>query len=279
MKDQFRQTGPNVVRWMGVRLRMLSRFLYASAVDVPAWDEDHPWASPNIWNRIVAFYSGRPQPVVFEYGTGVSTLHHIKNLLGSGGAYVGVEHEACVYLQAISEIYSFSLRNRHQLTCSFSSGEDGVVLPVRSDIEFSITAANGAACAVRLKYRARDMSHPESRWKTYVHALDEPCDVIIVDGRVRKDCVNHVIDSGFLKPGGMLALFEAWRGTEGWQGRPKLVGKSDYQPEVRRMLGLGGELADGDGLDGWPGLKKKRGTRSTSHSYPAEACFLLRRGW
>jgi hypothetical protein len=103
-----------------------------------------------------------------------------------------------------------------------------------------------------------------------------PRDVVIVDGKVRKACVNRVLDTDFLKSDGMLALFEAWRGMDGWMGRPALTGPSNYQLEVQRMLALGGELVDGIGLDRWPDLRHRRTMESTAYSYPAEACFLVR---
>ena len=108
----------------------------------------------------------------------------------------------------------------------------------------------------------------------YVNAVDEPGDVVIVDGKARKACINHILDKNLVKPGGMCVLFEAWRGTENWMAEAQLTGSADYQPEVQRMLNLGGELVDGVGLDRWPGLRFRRTIGRTAFWYPLEACFL-----
>src|SRR2546422_5702324 len=46
-----------------------------------SWEQDSPMSSPNVWRFVVDFYMHRSKPLVFEYGLGVSTLHHIRNLL------------------------------------------------------------------------------------------------------------------------------------------------------------------------------------------------------
>ena len=88
----------------------------------------------------------------------------------------------------------------------------------------------------------------------YVSALDCKDDLIVVDGKLRTDCVERVLGSQLLKPGGMLVLMDVWR--------------PEYQPTVRRMIDLGGELIDGDGLQTW----LVRSPLSFTYDYPREAC-------
>ncbi len=85
--------------------------------------------------------------------------------------------------------------------------------------------------------------------------------MVIVDGRARKACIaciERALDTNYLRPGGLLALFDAGRGQEGWLGYPTKTGTSDYQPVVQRILDLGGELIDGYGTDRCPRQKRRR---------------------
>ena len=97
----------------------------------------------------------------------------------------------------------------------------------------------------------------------------------MIDGRARKECVHHVLRSALLKNGGLVALFEAGRGIDGWMNSPALTGSYDYQPEVREMIAAGGEIVDGDGLDRWPTLNTRRTFSPAAFHYPTEACFLV----
>src|SRR5947199_10300714 len=56
-----------------------------------SWEDDFPLSSPEIWRFVTDFYRQRSKPTVFEYGLGVSTLHHVRNLLGCSGTYEGVD--------------------------------------------------------------------------------------------------------------------------------------------------------------------------------------------
>ena len=249
----------------------------------PAWEDDFPWCSPNIWERVVTFYQARPSPVVFEYGTGISSLHHIRNLLHNSGVYVGVEHEPEWYFAALRHILSYC--SRHELAVAgqvMSVLPADVSHPVAPSFEssFAISSRNGSKCFVQLTLRPAqgDTASGDGTledFREYVTALHEPCDTMIVDGRARKACINHILDNHLVKPGGMCVLFDACRGMENWMGEPRLTGSAEYQPEVQRMLSLGGELVDGVGLDRWPRLRFRRTMGRTAFSYPLEACFLI----
>lgn len=246
------------------------------------FENQFPWSSPDVWQLVVDFYLSLPDPIIFEYGTGVSTLWHIRNLLARGGIYIGVEHQPDWYCRVLQEILSYGFRHGLRVTYAGQS----VTLadfPVSAyDAIIRLTGSALKGCKVKLKLRPPSINKKldpvgaSKDYREYIMALDEPCDAVIVDGRARKACVNHALDTGFLKPGGLLALFEAGRGQEGWLGWPALKGTSDYQPEVHRMLAMGGQLVNGCGVDNWPGLKKRRTPGSNAYFYPAEACFLIR---
>src|SRR5262245_25598162 len=62
------------------------RALHPKPTDV-AIEEELPWCSSNVWERIITGYMQRTAPVVCEYGIGASTLHHVRNLLPLRGTY------------------------------------------------------------------------------------------------------------------------------------------------------------------------------------------------
>lgn len=245
--------------------------------------DDYPYSSPNIWQRVEKFYLNLPNPVVFEFGTGVSSLRHICNLIKHGsGVYIGVEHKRVWYTDVINAVISHCIESgltiSASITCSSSKVKDGIQL---YDSEFLISRPSSAInCKVILKLRpplgkyTGDGSIEE--FQEYVAALNQECDVVIVDGRARKACVARALDTNYLRAGGLLALFEAGRGQEGWLGYLTQTGTLDYRPAVQRMLDLGGELVDGCGIDHWPGQKRRRFWHSVSFYYPAEACFVIK---
>ena len=269
-----------VLREVQVWKERFSRRVRPGPVQSPPLEDQYPWMSPNVWARLDSFCLPIPNPRIFEYGTGVSTMWHIRKLVTVGGTYIGVEHKPDWYLQVLQAIVGFGVR--YGLTITWS-GETAASLPdfagLTYDSTLRIQGLEDTMCDVELKLRPPRNRIPGSdgtleEFQEYVNSLDKPCDVVIVDGRTRKACVNHILDTHLLKPGGMLVLCEAGRGKDGWLGSPAMTGTSDYQPEVHRMLALGGDLMDGIGLDKWPGLKKRRSSISNAYCYPQEACFL-----
>jgi hypothetical protein len=243
-------------------------------------EDDFPWSSPNVWQRVVDFYVERSAGVIFEYGTGVSSLHHIRNLAFRGGAYIAVEHKPEWYVEVLSAVVRQATSHRWAMEMSGGAVPLAGEYPVAAyDTVLHLSGHDIVGCTVTLKLRppynrTDDADGTLQEFREYVHALTEPCDVVIVDGRARKACINYALDNSMVKAEGLLVLFEAGRGVEGWLDWPSLQGTSDYQPEVQRMLELGGELVDGCGLDRWPGLKRRRSPASTALHYPMEACFL-----
>lgn len=243
--------------------------------------DQFPWCSPNVWERIVNFYSSIPRPVVLEYGTGVASIWHVGNLLAQGGTYIGVEHKQDWYRKVLDEVISYGLHKG--LNVKYTGKPlitSSNLYSTSYDAAFTLEGREFAGCTVKLKLRPpheriQGTDGTLAEFREYVEALDETCDVIVVDGRARKACVNYVLDTNFLKPGGLLVLLEAGRGLEGWLGSPAFTGTSNYQPEVQRMLTLGGQVVNGSGLDRWPGLKRRRAPRSNAYTYPSEACFLV----
>ena len=235
-----------------------------------AWEDDFPWCSPDVWSRIVESYMKRPRPWVCEYGTGVSTLHHIRNLLKVEGTFIGIEHNPDWYDKLVARVISYCARHGLRLTSEVSFVlTDGRSGGASSGVDTVMTISDGAGLRCTVKLRLRPTSGTG-----YVEAFDEPCDAVLIDGKRRKACVRHVLDSGLVKTGGLIVLLEAWRGMDEVDGRPTLTGKFDYRPEVRRMQALGGELVDGAGFDQWPGLVRRRTIGAEAFSSPAEAFFL-----
>jgi len=238
-----------------------------------------PWCSPNTWQIIEDHYRKIKDPIIFEYGTGVSTLWHIRNLLSQGGSYIGVEHNAEWFNDVSNAIISYALREgiTFQVNSQPAQMKDLINKP-SNDIIIKLRVSQTIECNIQMKLRSptvrKDVNDGTfEEFKDYVMAIDQQCDIIIVDGRARKACINYVLDNQYIKSGGLLVLFEAGRGKDGWLGWPALEGTSNYQPEVHRMLSLGGRLIDGIGVDRWPGLKR-RTSSSTALTYPLEACFL-----
>jgi hypothetical protein len=225
-------------------------------------------------------YTTISQPVIFEYGSGASSIWHIRNLLSIGGTYTAVEHNPDWYRAVLSGVFRFSVQ--HDLSVTYT-GYPSTAFPDSPaywyDALIDLKGHLGASCSVNLRLRPlarriQDSNGTVQDRHAYVRALDQPCDVVIVDGKARKECVNHVLDGSFLSPEGYLVLFEAGRGQEGWLDAPALTDSLDYKAEVQQMLDLGGELVDGCGLDRWPGLKRRRTPTSNAYNYPMEACFL-----
>jgi hypothetical protein len=237
--------------------------------------DQFPWTSPNIWDLVVAHYLSKEQPTVFEYGTGASSLWHIRNLMVQGGTYIGVEHEPNWFGRVLGAVLELAVEKAALVTCEGRPS----LLGHGYDVRLSLPAKNGTSCAVHLRlrppsHRGNDPDGTAVEFNDYIKALDQACDVVVIDGRARKACVNYLLDGAFIGPEGLLVLMEAGRGQEGWLGSSKSTGTSDYQPEVQRMLSLGGHLVDGIGVERWPGQRRKLIPSNISYSYPAEACLL-----
>lgn len=240
----------------------------------PMW-EVPPWCSPDVWDRIHARLASIERPTLVEFGTGSSTLWHLRAILERGGTLVAVEHEAGWFIRVLWDVLRF-VRDRG-MTAVGESSSAGRNL----DTRLRLSGSDGRSAELLLRYRPksilqRDPVTGQSDYEDYVAALDLPCDVVILDGGTRKACVRRALETEFLRRGGLLVLLDAGRGTEGWLGRPTREGKADYQPEVERMLDLGGEWVDGAGMDRWPGLAGRPSRGPHGDHYPREACFLVR---
>jgi hypothetical protein len=108
----------------------------------------------------------------------------------------------------------------------------------------------------------------------YLNALANSCDVVIIDGAHRKGCIQRVLQTDYLKIGGLVVLMEAGRGSPDWW-EDNLTGENDYTEEVNEMLKLGGKLFDGEGIDKWP-QTRRISPAPISYYYPMEACMLIR---
>jgi|GEM_PF-2888178 hypothetical protein len=237
---------------------------------------NNPWSSPNIWEQTIAVYREMSNAAIFEYGCGCSSLHHLRNLLAAGGGtYNAVEHQLEWFGQVCGAIVTLALQSNCQ--CSVRTDpslESGV------NFTFTIEAESRRIVKGEIRYRPPHSSFKggegnAAEFNTYVKAIGEQrYDLVVVDGRARKACVQHVLDQNLITSRGTLALFEAGRGTRNWLGKTTLTGDADYQPVVRRMLELGGSLADGIGLYSWPNDEGKLTTPSKNPPIPMESCFL-----
>jgi hypothetical protein len=218
-----------------------------------------PWTSPNIWMEIVDYYRILENPVIFEFGTGCSTIWHINELLQmKSGTYIGIENDQTWFWSVVASV----LKKISLVDDKIFVQHKRLKVESPNNIDFEILTGN-----VKVILRLRDTI------EDYVNSIDLPCDVIIVDGISRKQCVKIILTSKSLKKGGMLMLMEAGRGSKDWW-EGKLEGESDYSDEVRSILRLGGIILDGNGLDNWPSCKK-RSPRPVSYYYPMEACRLI----
>lgn len=264
------------LRVIGRALRHLAwQRVAGPALHGPPLRENFPWCSPDVWERIRLHYQSRPTPVVAEYGMGISTLWYVRDMLrGGGGRLISLEHEVIWLFRVLRALLQEAAEKGLRVDAGWlPSGRGG-------DVRLMIAPASGAGCDVTLRWRSKarvpaEAGRESSDYTAYVTALQESCDVIVIDGRARKQCANHVLDTRRLRPGGMLVLLDAGRGSPGWLGMPDRQGKADYQPEVERMLALGGNLIDGAGMDRWPGLARPRTVGPHGGSYPQEACVLI----
>jgi hypothetical protein len=239
-----------------------------------------PWSSPNVWEPTIATYRGKVAPAIFEYGSGSSSIHHVRNLLADGGGtYSAVEHDRGWFNHVCGTLL--------ELGMGFSSACSARARPGDSrgtNFDLEIPIDGGRACLASLHYRPprdtfRGGEGGAEEFDDYIRAIGEArYDLIVVDGRARKACVAHVLDRGLIAPGGTLALFEAGRGTPGWLGKPSTTGDADYQPIVERMLALGGCLVDGVGYFSWPEPEGRSTPWRKNPPIPLEACFLTLTG-
>lgn len=246
-----------VIKRMDKRKRRNEHFAVARLHD----PNTPPWSSPNIWEELVQGYQKLERPIIFEYGTGSSSLWHIDNLIRQGGGiYIGIEIDPNWFWSLIGAVSV-----RVSKLCSVITIEKTVIAAdaeKTSAVDVSIMAGS---LQVLLKLRI-DAGE-------YVAALDQQCDIVVIDGAHRKLCVRHILENQCVKPGGMLMLMEAGRGSpDWWEG--KLTGYYDYSKELAQLMALGGVLLDGNGVDSWPNCKQ-RSPKPQSYYYPMEACKLV----
>lgn len=261
----------------------LRRVIHSSISNNDRLEDQFPWCSPNVWQELTAVYSQIETPILFEYGVGTSTIWHIRNLRAMGGAYAGVEHDADWYVRVLNAILADSVRCGLNVECVVSNLNDSSLSehdPLACDAHISVSGTGVMGCTVKLhlrppRNRGNDTDGTLAEFAEYVRTPLRPADLVVIDGRARKACVQHILDTALVRDGGAMVLFEAGRGIDGWHGSPALTGTSDYQPEVRRMLALGARLVDGCGVARWPGMKAPRILpESNAYSSPLEACIL-----
>jgi hypothetical protein len=259
-------------RWLrgGLPIRVVERLRGARAstaafggVIEPLLNGDgYPWCSPNVWERIVSTYGDRTGPTVFEYGSGISSLWHIRRLRQmGGGTYVAVEADA-TWLWAVTMVVVRDLMATSDQSTSME------VEPVGAGSDLDMRIASGD---VRAHFKLR--RDPQS----YIGGLDQSVDLVVVDGDHRNECVERVCETSYLRSGGAVALHDAGRGRpDWWEGR--LRGASDYSNAASALLLRGGVFVDGQGMDRWPGCGR-RSARPASYLCPSELCIAIREGW
>jgi hypothetical protein len=222
----------------------------------------YPWMSPNIWDEIVGYYRNLDAPIIVEFGTGASTIAHLLEMMKLEGAiYIGIENDPSWFWVVVA-----SLIDRAQtlnVGANFKLHGQGLISSSENNIDVEINIQN-----VKLLLKLRTSE------KDYIAAFNHVCDVVIIDGIIRQACVQAVLHSNYVKNGGLVMLMEAGRGSpDWWEG--KLYGCEDYSREVKDLIALGGVLLDGNGVDSWPGCKRKS-PRPISYYCPLEACKLIK---
>lgn len=224
-------------------------------------DEGYPWMSPNIWEEIVSYYREIDSPTIFEFGTGASSLFHLSELVElNKGSYVGVEHDPRWFWAVVAAVFQKAYKLNGNITSVMNRIEGSAAEGGNVDLRIEI---GGVIVLLRLR----------PSLSTYLAAYDMPCDVVVIDGLYRKECVRKILSMQQLKKGGMLMLMEAGRGSDKWW-EGKLEGENDYSTEVSTLLSMGGLLLDGNGADNWPDCPK-RSPRPISYYCPMEACKLI----
>lgn len=252
---------PRPVLMHGERLKNEKRRILSAAQML--LDGGYPWMSPNIWEEIVSFYRGIDSPTVFEFGTGASSLFHFSELVKlDKGCYIGVEHDPQWFWNVVAAFFNMAHKLNFNITATMNKNkiEEPAVDERNVDVKIE---CGGVTVLLRLRPSLR----------TYLASFDIPCDVVVIDGISRKECVRKILSTQQLKKGGLLMLMEAGRGSDKWW-EGKLDGENDYSPEVSTLLSIGGVLMDGNGADNWPGCPK-RSSRPISYFCPMEACKLI----
>jgi len=265
-----------IATWKQAIQRQAARSTARAAASDPI-----PWCSPNTFSEIVASYRRVPSPYVHEYGAGESTLWHLRELVSAGGTLIAVEHDSEWAEYVRTAAFEILQRPPHRTGAATAGNVATTVVHNGSvaDVEYLARAANGAEVRFALRVRPPILRSTTGdgtadEFHEYIHSLDRPADMVIIDGRARKACIRHVLDKELLRPGGAIALFEAGRGVEGWLDAPALKGTSNYQPEVQRLMTLGAHMIDGTGYDTWPAQLGRRTFGSLSKHYPLELCLL-----
>ena len=218
-----------------------------------------PFTSENTWQLLGSHCRslGR-QPVLLEYGSGASTYHHLQTLAACGGGrLVSVEHDLDWYLKMV--------RSLHRAFTPVVHGEtlELMLSGVPLSLDYLHRPGTGQTGCGTLE-----------EFESYVRAPVGKFDLVVVDGRARKACVQQVLTRGLLSDRGLLVLYEAGRGHESWPVPSQRSGTWDYQPEVSEMLARGGRIVDGSGVDKWSGWTRPGPpTAHFSERYPMEACF------
>lgn len=253
-----------IKRILPTKLTNWNRGIHARGenVAIHLLEDDYPWMSPNIWNEIVNYYRPLDSPIVVEFGTGASTIHHLTEMMKLTRAqYVGIENNPSWFWLVVASL----------LNTALNLGVDSdLTIHHRGQMDKSQKSVD-----IELKFnQTRFLLKLRTSISEYIAALDMLCDVVIVDGSARKQCVQMILNKDCLRPGGLLMLMEAGRGSDKWW-EGKLYGDSDYSQEVEKLLSLGGEFLDGNGFDNWPNCKRKS-PRPTSYYCPLEALKLIR---
>jgi hypothetical protein len=225
-------------------------------------EDDYPWMSPNIWSEIVNFYRLLDSPVIIEFGTGASTINHFLEMTKLKRAqYIGIENDPAWFWLVVASIMNKS--QKMGIDCDIKLDHRGQNDNDQMHVDVEMSFNN---VIFLLKLRTSESE--------YCAAFDKPCDVIIVDGIERKQCVQKILQSNYLRTGGLMMLMEAGRGSDKWW-EGKLYGDSDYSKEVEILLSFGGKFLNGTGVDNWPNCKRKS-PRPTSYYCPLEACKLIK---
>ncbi len=237
-----------------------------------------PSTSENIWRKLSGFYLSLSKPPrILEYGSGISTFYHFESLRKkNGGELVSVEHSLDWYYKlknSFQAIYSSEIPD-FQETTKTDINQKKINWSFSIPFSFSENKNNLIFQYLYRPAQGRTGCGTFKEFKEYVTAPSGKFDVIIIDGRARKACIQYVLKNQLLSENGLLVLFEAGRGSSLWPKKDQLTSIYNYQPEVDILLKMGAELVDGNGFERWENWIPNR----PKHKYfsdhcPGEACF------
>jgi hypothetical protein len=169
-------------------------------------DTPSPWLTFDAISFLKKWLQQHPQPYVFEYGSGGSTLFWLRY----GCKCISIEHDKQWFETVTERINRLAVKQI----------DYRLIEPVRlENVSAPLDPSNPQA------YATGDPNWQDYSFRNYVSQIDSypdgSFDLILVDGRARPSCIVHSIPK--VKPGGILIIDNADRDYYFAQIRPLLA--------------------------------------------------------